>query len=162
MEQTRYNLLDTRIKITTIIITIFFTFVGFRQYKEIKEREFKKEFYQKQIETIDETISILTSFEKSKNDKERSYARLWDIFYGKGRLYLDQEMFNVLSTAAKHVAVCEQKIYKSEKINCEQWSPYGYASLFAKTARKSLGKNWKYDFEEITTEDPWNTAKIEK
>lgn len=162
MKQTRYNFWDTRIKSVALIISILLAFFGFSQYKELKEREFKKEFYKKQIETIDEVVNILLGYANSKKNKEELYIDLSNIFYGKGRLYLDQEMFRVLNDAAKYVAVCEKKIYQSDEINCELWQPYGFAALFAKTARKSLGENWKYNFEEITAEDPWNTSKHEK
>lgn len=160
MDQARHNRWDTIIKSTALILSVCLAVFGFWQYRELKEREFKKEFYKKQIETIDEVVKILLSYGTTEKNKDKLYIDLSNIFYGKGRLYLDQEMFHVLNESAKYVAVCEQKLYQSNKVNCEQWDPYGYASLFAKTARKSLGENWKYDFDEITAEDPWNTTKI--
>jgi len=76
MDQARHNRWDTIIKSTALILSVCLAVFGFWQYRELKEREFKKEFYKKQIETIDEVVKILLSYGTTEKNKDKLYMAL--------------------------------------------------------------------------------------
>lgn len=55
-----YALFTKHITVITLVISAAFTLY---QYNEIKEREYKKPFYEKQIEVVEEVFNVLSEID---------------------------------------------------------------------------------------------------
>lgn len=144
-------------KITVITLVISAAFALY-QYNDIKEREYKKPFYEKQIELVDKIFDVLSEIDKAKTPEEKSRAAInfWMIYQGKSRTFLDSKMVKALDTPMDYVAACINKVRKPKIISsCENFTASMSAVGFAKVAREQLSLGWKMSFDEIGRTDPW-------
>ncbi|TFW72338.1 hypothetical protein C3Y98_04330 [Methylotenera oryzisoli] len=158
MNQEKYNYIDTLIKILGAVALIISGVFGFIQYKDIQEREYKKPFYEKQIEVVDELFEVLGDIDKvpSSEEKIKAAANFWIIYHGKSRTFLDSKMVRALEMPADYVAACINKVRKPKIVSsCENFSASMSAVGFAKVAREQLSLGWKMSFDEIGRTDPW-------
>lgn len=153
--------LATWIDTTVKIIGLFFIVIagGFAlwQYSYAQEREFKKVFFEKQLEVITEVFDVLAEIDATKNDEERksSIAKFWIIYHGKGRAFLDSKMFQALQHPANYVSGCISKVRKTA-ITCENFTASMSATGFANVAREQMSQVWSLSFSAIAKEDPWS------
>lgn len=131
------------------------------QYKDTQEREFRRAFYEEQISVIVEIFDTLSAMDSANSDQERKVAasKFWAIYQGKGRTFLDSEMFSALEPSAKFVSGCVTKTRQPSQITCENFTAIMSGIGFARVARSSLSKGWNIDFKAFGEEDPWTPPK---
>lgn len=149
---------DIAVKITGLVFVIISGTLALWQYHYAQEREFKKVFFEKQLEVITEVFDVLAEMDAAKTDEEKksSAAKFWIIYHGKGRAFLDSRMFHALELPAEYVAGCVTKVRMSKTISCENFSASMSAPGFANVAREQMSQVWSLSFSSIAMEDPWS------
>lgn len=158
MNQEKYNYIDTLIKILGVVALLISGVFGFIQYKDIQEREYKKPFYEKQIEVVDELFEVMNDIDKAQSPEEKIQAAVnfWMIYHGKSRTFLDSKMVKALDMPVDYVAACINKVRKPKIIgSCDNFTANMSSIGFAKVAREQLSLGWKMSFDEIGQSDPW-------
>lgn len=152
--QKLYALFTKHITVIAVVISAAFTLY---QYNEIKEREYKKPFYEKQVEVVDEVFNVLSDIDKANTTEEKSRAaiKFWMIYHGKSRTFLDSKMVKALDMPLDYVAACINKVRKPKIVSCENFTASMSAIGFADVARRQLSLGWKMSFDEIGRSDPW-------
>jgi len=148
------NMLGKAGGVLVLVISGVFAFV---QYKDIQEREFKRPFYERQIQVVNEVFEVLSEVDtaSTEEEKNKAVAKFWMIYHGKSRTFLDTKMFEALQLPAEYVASCIDKIRPSTTINdCSNFTASMSSLGFAKAAREQLSLGWKMSFSEIGKEDP--------
>lgn len=161
MNQNTYNRWDTILKVIGLVIIGVSVPSSLWQYHYAQEREFKKAFYEKQIEVVTEVFDVLAEVDAAKNDEEKkaAAAKFWLIYQGKSRAFLDSKMFKALQVPAEYVAGCVTKVDKPKIISCENFTASMSATGFARVARTQLSELWSLSHSEIAKEDPWSPPK---
>lgn len=150
--------IDTVIKIVSLFSLLASGLFAIVQYNDIQEREYKKPFYEKQVEVVDEVFDALGSIDKAKTPEEKSRAAInfWMIYQGKSRTFLDSKMVKALDMPVDYVSACIDKVRKPKIVSsCENFTASMSAIGFAKAAREQLSLGWKMSFDEIGRADPW-------
>lgn len=150
--------IDTVIKVVSLFAFLASGLFTLIQYKDIQEREYKKPFYEKQVEVVDEVFDVLSSIDKANTHDEKSRAAInfWMIYQGKSRTFLDSKMVKALDMPVDYVAACINKVRKPKIVSsCENFTASMSAIGFAKVAREQLSLGWKMSFDEIGRTDPW-------
>ena len=157
MKPETYNKVDTIIKIVGLVFAIFAGSFAFVQYRDAQEREFKKIFYEKQLGVVSEVFDTLAEVDSAKTEegKRAAAAKFWMIYQGKGRTFLDQEMFQAMKPPAEYIAGCITKIEKPKYL-CENYTAAMSVTGFAPVARRQLSEVWHLSLSEIGKEDPWS------
>lgn len=155
--QNIYALLNKHITVITVIISAAFALY---QYNDIKEREYKKPFYEKQIEVVGEVFNVLSSIDKAQSPEEKTQAAadFWIIYHGKSRTFLDAKMVKALDMPLDYVSACINNVRKPKIVSCENFTASMSAIGFADVARRQLSLGWKMSFDEIGQTDPWAQA----
>jgi hypothetical protein len=158
MNQEAYQWWDTVIKGIGFFVLCLTAGMGVWQYHYAQEREFKKAFYDKEIDVVNEVFNVLSEVQSASTDSERksAVAKFWLIYHGKARTFLDSEMFQALQTPAEYIASCVSKTHKPRNITCSNYSASMSAIGFARVARKQLSGVWSVGFSDIGQEDPWS------
>ena len=156
--QKLYALFTEHFTVIALIISAAFTLY---QYKDIQEREFKKPFYEEQINTVSEVFDTLSEVDRATSDIERKNAatKFWMVYHGKASTFLDSKMFAELNVPAEYVAACITKVRKPKIISCENFTASMSVVGFAKVARQQLALGWKQSFDSIGKEDTWQINK---
>lgn len=149
--------IDTVIKIGSLFALLASGIFAIVQYKDIKEREYKKPFYEKQIEVVEEVFNVLSEIDKASSSEEkiRAATNFWMIYQGKSRTFLDSKMVKALDMPADYVSACINKVRKPKIVSCENFTASMSAIGFADVARRQLSLGWKMSFDEIGRSDPW-------
>ena len=161
MNQVAYNRWDTIFKGIGLVFIVVSAPFALWQYHYAQEREFKKAFYEKQIEVVTEVFDVLAEIDTAKTDEEKmaAAAKFWVIYHGKSRAFLDSKMFEALRVPADYVAGCVTKVRKPNIISCENFTASMSAPGFASAARTQLSEVWSLSLSEIAKEDPWSPPK---
>lgn len=156
MEENTYRIFDTSIKIVGLVALLISGWFAWHQYEGIREREFKQDFYQQQIATINNVFTTLSNIDNAQTPAERNAAveKFWMIYQGSGRTFLDPEMFRALSVPADYINGCITKIHTTW-VPCSNFTASMSAAHFAQIARKELSLGWNMGFKEIGAQDPW-------
>lgn len=151
-----HNQFDIYLRSILGVIAIIALIVGWNQYTELKEQEYKKDFYKEQIHVISELFRIMTDADLATTTAQKMKAgKEFEMIYkGAGRTFLTPKLFSTLKLPLKYIATCVtyKRIY--EDINCNHSSAM-MMSNFAKVARTTLSESWQLDFKEIRDTDPW-------
>jgi hypothetical protein len=152
-----YARIDAAVKIIGLAFVVISGSFALWQYHYAQEREFKKVFFEKQLEVVTEVFDVLAEMDAAKTDEERksAAAKFWIIYQGKGRAFLDSKMFQALEFPAEYVSGCVVKVRKPSTISCENFSASMSAPGFANVAREQMSQVWSLSFSAIAKEDPW-------
>jgi len=136
------------------------------QFKESQEREYKKTFYEKQLEVISSVFDVMNEIDaaQSSEDRDKALKKFWMIYQGTGRAFLNSEMFESLNgLPLDYVRGCIAQLQKPKIIQeCSNFSASQSITGFAKTAREELSKNWSQEFVNIGLEDPWLPKNLQQ
>lgn len=157
MNQNLHKIYAFITKHMSVLVLITSAVFALYQYKDIQEREYKKPFYEKQIEVVEEVFNVLSEIDKasSAEEKIRAATNFWMIYHGKSRTFLDSKMVKALDMPADYVSACINKVRKPKIVSCENFSASMSATGFADVARRQLSLGWKMSFDEIGRSDPW-------
>ncbi|WP_168012337.1 hypothetical protein [Halomonas salinarum] len=157
MDEEKYRRFGVRFKVFSLAAILISACFAWYQYHGIQERDSKRAFYDKQIETVVEVFDVLQEIDAADSEGEREIAveKFWMLYHGRGRNFFDSEMFDALSVPAEYVKFCIMVMGESDWINCENYSASMSAAGFARTARQQLAVGWEFDFEDIGNVDPW-------
>ncbi|MEQ8270806.1 hypothetical protein [Algiphilus sp.] len=165
MNDQRYNKIDVVLRLSGGAFAVVLAVLGWCQYQELKERDFKKAYFDSQIALINDFFQVMTAFDVAATEQEKHVAlqKFWMLYSAKSKLYLDDEMFRALEYAGEYVVVCVEKRGDVERstVNCANTTASMTMSGFATAARRSLSQSWDLKFEEIGKNDPWLTAHLE-
>ena len=156
MNENTYRKADLCTKVIGLVALLASGWFAWYQYKDIREREFKQDFYQQQIATISNVFTTLSNIDNAQTPAERKVAveKFWMIYQGSGRTFLDPKMFEALSVPADYINGCISKIRKTW-VPCSNFTASMSAAHFAQVARKELSLGWNMGFKEIGAQDPW-------
>lgn len=160
MNQDNYYRWDTWLKVASLVAVLVSFLVGLSQYIDVKQREFMKSFYDKQLDVVVEVFDALSAMDAatSDDDLKKAAAKFWMIYQGKARTFLDSKMFEKLQFPAEYVATCVTKVSPPNRIHCDNFSASMSASGFAVVAREQLSKTWNNSFSELAQDDPWHVT----
>ena len=162
MNEDKYRQIDVWIKVIGLVSLLGSGWFGWHQYQGLREREFKRTFYEQQVATVSGVFDALSRIDnaQTKEGKKAAIEQFWMIYQGRARTFLDPRMFQALSLPAEYVSGCVMKIRKPKIIqDCNNFTASMSAAGFARVARKQLSLGWNLSFKEIANEDPWSPPK---
>lgn len=166
INQETFNACDTIIKLIGIIALIISGIFALNQFNESIEREYKKSFYEKQLNVINSVFDVMYELDiaESEADKNKSLKKFWIIYQGTGRTFLSSRMFEALNRMpTDYVTGCVAHLREPKFIsNCENYTAIMSISNFSQVAREEISEIWKQDFSRIGKEDPWVPMNFQK
>ena len=159
MNDSAHKYIDSLTKVLGTIFLVVSGVYALLQYTYAQERDFQKAFYDKQIQVVMEVFDTLNDLGSATTEEAKKFAatRFWLIYKGKGRTFLDGEMFAALEKPAEYVDSCVMKNKPARSINCSNFSADMAAPEFAIVARRQLARAWSRSLSELAEEDPWWT-----
>ena len=87
MSQETFNASDTVIKILGVGALIVSGIFAYTQYKDGQQREFKKAYFEKQLNAVDSLFEVMTQLESAKTEEEQSIyvKKFFSIYQGSGQ-----------------------------------------------------------------------------
>jgi hypothetical protein len=155
-----YYLLDTIVKIFALLATIAGSIFAYNQYFEQKEREFKKNYIERQLGVVDKVFELVTEAENSDDRTRKTVAKKFFMLYqGPAKLYLGKETYTVLTNqVAVYFNTCISKMTlpscPNVAVDCSI-SPTVALSALSNEARKEISTYWDKSFKEIGSENVW-------
>jgi len=100
MQEDKHRTYDLILKLTSSVVVVITILIGIWQYREAAEREFKRRYWEKQLELYFEASGaasrLATSLDKNERDKERLH--LYTLYHGPLIMVIDDEGSKALKT----------------------------------------------------------------
>ncbi|KOC22252.1 hypothetical protein GL58_07225 [Comamonas testosteroni] len=165
MSQEKFNACDTAIKIISIAGLILSGIFALNQYQDSKEKDYKKSFYDKQLNVIESLYQVMYEMDTytTKKEKDKALKKFWMIYHVSGRTFLSPKLYEKLNIMPiDYVTACIAKISKPKYIeDCDGFSSSVVMADFGKAARNELSIMWKQDLVKIGSEDPWLPSHLQ-
>jgi len=151
MEEDKYRKWDLGLKCFAMLGATFAFLWGVIEYRQSDEREYKKEYWLKQLEVcekVSETVARVSRIKKSV-DRAKHIDELSELYFGQAALVLENESLRQFREFIDLVSTCSNK----EDINeCHYMNMRGYQLNVAKSCRNQLAKSWKVELESLNSE----------
>ncbi len=117
-----------------------------KKSNETREQEFKKPFWQKQIDLYFEASEAVATLANSTNaaEKEKAEQKFWRLFYGPLVMVEDAKVERAMINIRDYLIAC-----KSDPGECRDYKLGRLSLALSSSCKESLGKSWRIKLEQL-------------
>ncbi|WP_308366438.1 hypothetical protein [Microbulbifer sp. TB1203] len=155
MDEHRYRLIDLSIKSFALMGAAIAFFSGIYQFQESNEKDYKLEFWNKQLEVCSKGSELSTklAIDVEEKIKQDDIYALYQIIYGDARYFLTDKPRDDLMAVMQHGVNCSGERISEDECNHNYFN--SVVLRFAQSCRDMLAKSWNMSLHTINDGRRW-------
>ena len=156
--------IDQSLVIIGFLLSLFTVLWGMYQYKDTKEKEYQKVFFDERFRIyteVSETIAKIATLPLHSEDRNQAIQKYWQLVFGKLNLVIDSETQEAIHKTSKWIVSCVEPKEPADKSLCNAVAGNGYALWFAGAARNSIIETWQVPLNQLDEKNVYSKRRAD-
>lgn len=144
MTEEQYRSRDLLLKLVSALLVVCTFSAGVLQYRDTSQREFKRKFWEKQLDLYQEASRSAAQLSIIQDEEARVpiYQRFLELYHGEMVLVEDNQVKNAMKSFVELYIDYQDNRGLQDELQSS-------ARALARTCRKSLADSWDIDLEDL-------------